>query len=72
MKWVDPTCRLCEIDHSITDGAKVKYKIAIKVTATGLFLLFGTLANAEKIGYNTGLFVEHPFIPDKKIPINRK
>ncbi|MDA9624424.1 leucine--tRNA ligase, partial [Pelagibacteraceae bacterium] len=27
------------------------------------------LANAEKIGYNTGLFVEHPFIPDKKIPI---
>ena len=27
------------------------------------------LANAEKIGYNTGLLAEHPFIPDKKIPI---
>ena len=27
------------------------------------------LANAEKIGYNTGLLAEHPFIPDKKIPM---
>jgi leucyl-tRNA synthetase len=27
------------------------------------------LAAAEKNGYNTGLFVNHPFIKDKKIPI---
>ena len=27
------------------------------------------LANAEKIGLNTGLFVKHPFINDKKIPV---
>ncbi len=27
------------------------------------------LANAEKLGYNTKLFAEHPFIKDKKIPI---
>ncbi len=27
------------------------------------------LANAEKIGYETGLFVKHPFLEDKKIPV---
>ena len=27
------------------------------------------LANAEKIGYKTGLFVNHPFIKNKKIPV---
>ena len=27
------------------------------------------LANAEKIGYETGLFVNHPFIKNKKIPV---
>ena len=27
------------------------------------------LANAEKIGYETGLFVNHPFISNKKIPV---
>tara|TARA_B100000941_G_scaffold290638_1_gene273937 strand:+ start:6891 stop:9422 length:2532 start_codon:yes stop_codon:yes gene_type:complete len=27
------------------------------------------LANADKVGYNTGEFVEHPFIKNKKIPI---
>ena len=27
------------------------------------------LANAEKIGYNTNLFVDHPFIKEKKIPV---
>tara|TARA_A100001015_G_scaffold242975_1_gene277770 strand:- start:792 stop:3311 length:2520 start_codon:yes stop_codon:yes gene_type:complete len=27
------------------------------------------LANAEKLGFNTGLFVKHPFIKNKKIPI---
>ena len=27
------------------------------------------LANAEKIGYNTNLFAQHPFIRDKQIPI---
>jgi len=36
-------------------------------------LKFGTteeaLANAEKVGYETGLFVKHPFVKEKKIPI---
>ena len=27
------------------------------------------LANAEKIGFETGLFVNHPFIKNKKIPV---
>ena len=27
------------------------------------------LANAEKIGFNTNLFVEHPFIRNKKLPV---
>ena len=27
------------------------------------------LANAEKLGFNTNLFVQHPFIADKKIPV---
>ena len=27
------------------------------------------LANAEKLGFKTGAFVDHPFIPGKKIPI---
>ena len=27
------------------------------------------IANAEKIGFNTGLFVDHPFILKKKLPI---
>ena len=27
------------------------------------------LANAEKIGFNTGLFADHPFIKQKRIPI---
>ena len=27
------------------------------------------IANAEKIGFNTGLFVDHPFISKKKLPI---
>ena len=27
------------------------------------------LANAEKLGFNTNLFVDHPFIKNKKIPI---
>ncbi len=27
------------------------------------------LANADKIGFNTGLFVFHPFIKEKKIPV---
>jgi len=32
----------------------VKYRTAIKATATGLFLLFGALANAEKIVLQDG------------------
>ncbi len=27
------------------------------------------IANAEKLGFNTGLFVKHPFIKNKKLPV---
>ena len=27
------------------------------------------IANAEKLGFNTNLFVKHPFIPGKKLPV---
>ena len=27
------------------------------------------LANADKLGFNTKLFAQHPFVKDKKIPI---
>ena len=27
------------------------------------------LANAEKLGFDTGLYVNHPFINDKKLPV---
>ena len=27
------------------------------------------IANAEKLGFNTGLFVKHPFIENKKLPV---
>lgn len=54
MKWVDPTCRICEIDHSITVGTNVKYRKVIKVTAAGLLVFFGALAHAEQIVLQDG------------------
>ena len=34
-----------------------------------ILLMFFTLANAEKNGFDTKLFVAHPFIKGKKLPV---
>jgi len=58
------------IDHSICiqfekDNKFIKFKEeCLKAGTTE-----EAMAIAEKIGYNTNLFVSHPFIKDKKIPV---
>jgi len=58
------------VDHPICnkflkDEKYIKFKNeCLKVGTTE-----EALANAEKIGFNTGLFADHPFIKDKKLPI---
>ena len=58
------------IDHPLSEKFKntsnfKKFKQECSKTGT----TEEALANAEKIGLDTGLFVVHPFIKDKKIPI---
>ncbi len=58
------------VDHHIckdfeNDKNFKKFKEACSKTGT----TEEALANAEKIGYKTNLFVEHPFIKNKKIPV---
>ncbi len=58
------------IDHPICrdfeDDVKFKkFKQSCSKTGT----TEEALANAEKIGYKTNLFVDHPFIKNKKIPV---
>ncbi len=58
------------VDHSIcsefeTNNKFIKFKKdCLKVGTTE-----EALANAEKIGFKTNLFAQHPFIKNKKIPI---
>ena len=49
----------------IKDGEFKKFKKECNKTGT----TEEALANAEKLGFKTGAFVDHPFIPGKKIPI---
>ncbi len=58
------------VDHSLSEKFKntddfKKFKTECNKTGT----TEEALANAEKLGYNTGLFAKHPFIKNKKIPI---
>ena len=58
------------VDHSLSkDFLKrsdfLKFKSECDKTGT----TEEALANAEKIGYETGLYVKHPFINNKKIPV---
>ena len=58
------------IDHPIckdfeNDEKFKKFKQSCSKTGT----TEEALANAEKIGYKTNLFVDHPFIKNKKIPV---
>tara|TARA_Y100000591_G_scaffold189230_1_gene163618 strand:+ start:134 stop:2644 length:2511 start_codon:yes stop_codon:yes gene_type:complete len=57
-------------DHSLSKKFKKlndfqKFKEACDKTGT----TEEALANAEKLGFDTGLFVKHPFIKNKKIPV---
>ena len=57
-------------DHSfnrqfIKDPKFIKFKEDCNKTGT----TEEAIANAEKIGFNTGQFVEHPFLNGKKLPI---
>ena len=57
-------------DHSfnkqfLKDPKFIKFKEDCNKTGT----TEEAIANAEKIGFNTGQFVEHPFLNGKKLPI---
>ena len=54
---------MCEILERKNDFLKFK-EDCLKIGTTE-----EALANAEKKGFKTGLFVKHPFIKDKKIPV---
>ncbi len=49
----------------INDNNFKKFKLECNKTGT----TEEALANAEKLGFNTGLFVKHPFISGKKLPV---
>ena len=58
------------VDHKLSSNFKnskefQKFKSECNKTGT----TEEALANADKLGFNSGLFVKHPFILDKKIPI---
>ena len=58
------------VDHMLSHKFKensefLKFKRECNKTGT----TEEALANAEKLGFNTNLFAEHPFIKNKKIPI---
>ncbi len=58
------------VDHEICKGFKQKPDFEkFKDHCSKIGTTEEALANAEKLGYNTNLFAEHPFIKDKKIPI---
>ena len=58
------------IDHPICDQFKKEEKfIKFKEDCLKVGTTEEALAVADKNGFNTGLFVNHPFIKDKKIPI---
>ena len=51
--------------HFSEDKLFKKFKLECNKTGT----TEEALANAEKLGFNTNLFAQHPFIADKKIPV---
>ncbi len=57
-------------DHPISEKfAKNKDFIKFKKENNKTGTTEEAIANAEKFGFNTGLFVKHPFIKNKKIPV---
>ena len=58
------------IDHSLSKSFEQnKSFLDFKEECLKVGTTEEALANAEKNGFNTGLFVEHPFIENKKIPV---
>ena len=58
------------IDHPLSDIFKDKSEFKnFKKECDKSGTTEEALANAEKIGFNTNLFAQHPFIKNKKIPI---
>ena len=58
------------VDHNLSNNFSkktdfIKFKKECDKTGT----TEEALANADKLGYDTGLFAEHPFIENKKIPV---
>ena len=58
------------VDHKICNQFKEDKKfVEFKEKCSKMGTTEEALANAEKLGFNTNLFAQHPFIKDKKIPI---
>ncbi len=58
------------VDHEICkDFHKNKKFIRFREECSKIGTTEEALANAEKQGFNTDLFVEHPFIKNKKLPV---
>ena len=58
------------VDHEISKNLKETDKlINFKNECSKIGTTEEALANAEKLGFNTNLFAQHPFIKNKKIPI---
>ena len=58
------------IDHPITKKFKTDDKfLSFKKKCSKMGITEEALANAEKIGFNTGLFAEHPFNKELNLPI---
>ena len=58
------------VDHPLNknfskNGKFKEFKLACNKTGT----TEEAIANAEKLGFDTNLFVNHPFIPKKKLPV---
>ena len=58
------------VDHEICkDLNKVSEFEKFKEECSKIGTTEEALANMKKLGFNTGLFAQHPFIKNKKIPI---
>lgn len=58
------------IDHPITKKFQNNEKfLSFKTECSKMGTTEEALANAEKVGFNTDLFVEHPFIKGTKLPV---
>tara|TARA_X000001036_G_scaffold210967_1_gene198131 strand:- start:543 stop:3071 length:2529 start_codon:yes stop_codon:yes gene_type:complete len=58
------------VDHEICEGLKSKADFKkFKDNCSKIGTTEEALANAEKLGFNTNLFADHPFIKNRKLPI---